>query len=362
MSNPSALYYPHTEISNKNLIKNSLLLWDQVEYITPIKGWTHRTLSSKVFDEAIEIIARPLHPTADQKQKVHQRVSALLKKGLPSWFFLDLENKVKNLQKYHIYPEKLLHETWRLLRNANLARLNSDSDFHVTPYFGLMLMSLLADSCAGETKRKITDRAEAYSWLQRYSTAELDGEYILGFDASQITPAYERLVTISIKVLNTDNIPISTLVSMRKREANSNSSDYRNFRRTYLKKVDEYVEKITRPNVQTGDVKELERQFQIDMEDHLKDLGDELSLSKSKLVFSKEVAVATGAISGALATPITGLTDIATVLGGIGVGALVKAGKEYKAARKKALRSSPMSWLYLANKRTGRFDPSKAIF
>lgn len=34
-----ALYYPHTDITNEAIIKNALLLWDQVETIIPSETW-----------------------------------------------------------------------------------------------------------------------------------------------------------------------------------------------------------------------------------------------------------------------------------------------------------------------------------
>jgi hypothetical protein len=225
----------------------------------------------------------------------------------------------------------------------------------------LMLMSLLADACAGNTKRKITDRADAYSWLQKYSTAEAGGQYVTGLDASQVAPAYERLITISLKLLNTDDVPISTLVAMRKREANSNSRNYREFRVKYLNKVDEYVETIVKPGLRESDIIELERQFQKDMEQELSELRSELRLSKTKLVFSKEVGIAVAAVAGTLTAPILGLTDLSTLFGSIGVGALIRVNKEYNAAKRKALKSSSMSWLYLANKNASTVDPRKLI-
>ncbi len=362
MSTPAALYYPHTNITDKNIIKNSLLLWDNIEYITPFQNWNHSRFDSKPFNEAIEIISKPHFPTENERKEVHDRVSTLLKKDLPQWFFLDEDKTTQDYKTYAIYPNKLFHKTWQLLTDHNMARFNEmDSDFHLSTYFGLMLMSLLADACAGETKRKITDQAEAYSWIQKCTIVEAGGEYITGLDISKVAPTYERLVTLSIKVLNTDDIPISALVAMRKREAKSSTNDYRNFRIGYLDRIDDYVSKITKNEFRQSDVIEIERQFQKDMESDLQDLRSELKLAKSKLLFSKEIAVAAGATAKSLETPINGLTDLTTFLAAIGVGALVKAGKEYKTARTKALKSNSMSWLYLTDKRANRFNPKNII-
>ncbi|HVM87918.1 MAG TPA: hypothetical protein VMT76_06995 [Puia sp.] len=363
MSSPAALYYPHTNITDKNIIKNALLLWDQVEYITPERRWEHQKFQSKAFNEAIEIVARPHYPTMDERDAVHDRVVKMLKDGVPDWFFLNTLKTIRNPQTYPIYTSKLDYRTWRLLQENLLAQFNPrDSDYHLTPYAGLVLMSLLADACAGTSKRKITDRSEAYSWLQQHATEQLGGQYVTGLDISQVAPAYDRLVTLSIKVVNTDDIPISTLVQMRKREAKSNSSDYRNFRRNYLGKVDGFVAQITKPGMTATDIIEIERQFKTDMESDLKDIKAELGLEKKKILLSKEVAVAASAVGGAFSVPVHGLTDITSALGAIGVGALYRAIKVSQADRKKVLKSHSMSWLYLAEKRASAFNPLKVIF
>lgn len=170
----SALYYPHTQIKDERLLKNSLLLWDQVEYIVPQPDWKHVRMANPLYNDAIDIITVPHHPNTREKEFVHNRVQSLVDKGIPDWFFLNRLDSRRRKETYAIYPEKLSHETWRLMQSNRLAEFNRlDNDFHVAPLFGLMVMSLLADACAGTTKRKITDRADAYAWLMKFNTAEL---------------------------------------------------------------------------------------------------------------------------------------------------------------------------------------------
>lgn len=361
MSIPAALYYPHTNITDKNIIKNSLLLWDQVEYITPAANWTHDRFPSKVFNEAIEIISKPHYPTDQERTEVHDRILGLVKNGLPTWFMLDAGKTIDG-KTYRIYPEKLDNQTWRMLEDHHLVRFKKDdSDFHTSPFFGLMIMSLLADACAGSSKRKITDRSDAYSVLQKFLTTEAGGKYISDFDSSMLAPQYERLVTLSIKVLNSDDVPISALVAMRKREQKSSSKDYRNFRINYLNKIDEYILSLNKPGLKGGDIQEIERQFQLEMETDLRELRKELKLTTGRLLLSKEVGIAVIAVANALTSHLTGLADLAPLVNTLGVGALGKVTLDYQPARKKALASNPMSWLYLAEKSPTRFDPKKII-
>jgi hypothetical protein len=362
MTTPAALYYPHTNITDKSIIKNSLLLWDQVEYITPAPKWTHDRFPSKAFNDAIDIISKPHYPTNEERKEVHNRISELIKNGLPDWFMLDVSKTVDGSKTYPIYPDKLDHQTWMMLEDHHLVRFNKhDLDFHTTPFFGLMVMSLLADACAGNLKRKITDRSDAYSVLQKFMTTEAGGKYITDLNSSMLAPQYEKLVTLSIKVLNSDDVPISALVAMRKREQKSPSKDYRNFRINYLSKIDEYIERLNKPGLREGDIQEIERQFQLDLETDLRELRRELNLTTRKLLISKEIGIAVVALANAFTGHITGLTDLSPVINALGVGALGKVGLDYQPARKKALASSSMSWLYLAEKKASGFDPKKII-
>ena len=91
--------------------------------------------------------------------------------------------------------------------------------------------------------------------------------------------------------------------------------------------------------------------------------ANNVTLLFGKRVLFDEVNVSSRIpVPGAFAVPILGLTNLTTVLASIGVGALIKVGKEYKASRTKVLREKSLSWLYLVNKRADRFDPRKIVF
>jgi hypothetical protein len=73
----SALYYPHTHISNAGLIKTALLLWDHLEYIVP---WTHFRVeyADRYVAEAMELIGKPHCPAPDEKREAHARFEELV--------------------------------------------------------------------------------------------------------------------------------------------------------------------------------------------------------------------------------------------------------------------------------------------
>src|SRR5690242_10341116 len=100
---PLALYYPHTKIADQSIVKNALLLWDNVEYITPNVNWKHERAESNLFNEAIDIVSAPHFPTDQEKKEAHKRVEALLRDGLPPWFFLYSLRNVRDAKMYAIY-------------------------------------------------------------------------------------------------------------------------------------------------------------------------------------------------------------------------------------------------------------------
>jgi hypothetical protein len=136
---------------------------------------------------------------------------------------------------------------------------------------------------------------------------------------------------------------------MRKRELKSSSADYRKFRMNYLAKVDNYIGQISK-FTRESDIKEVERQFQIDLENDLRDLRQELGVTRKQLLFPKEVGVAVLAAIGSFATSIVGFTDLASRFTAFGVGALIGTAIKQKAAKRKIVRSYSLSWLCLANK------------
>lgn len=323
----TALYYPHINIENDNLIRNALLLWDKLEYISPSLDrmpW-HKNPD---YQEALSIIAEPHVPTDEEKKSAHEIILELATSDLPQWFFFNPENQDIS---YNIHPNKFIPETWDALEELKLVNTNCDT-YLTAPSFGLSMMSILADCCSGTQSQLITDEVDSYSALTRYLTEINGGEYELASEG------FDRIVTISIKTINLKNIEIKSLASYRKRESNSNGAQLRALRHNYLEKINEYVERLVNESKTKKDKIEIERQFEQNMRDDLNNLCEELKVEAKKVVFSKEMAVAVLATAGTIIEPYT-----STI---IGIGALYKKKVEYKASRKKTLEQHPMSWLY----------------
>jgi hypothetical protein len=344
----AALYYPHAGISDENIIKTGLLLWDQLEYICPWRGYTPPSQTHEI-ESALEIISKPYIPSIEEKRLVHTEVEKLVTTELPEWFVFIPENP--NL-RYGIYPQKMLDDTWNLLLESKFVMRATDNsewynrhDYVMSSSLGLTLMSILADCCAGSQKRTVTDEVDSYAALTRYITQINHGEYVGLKDLSvskvrMLEPEYERLITISLKMFDTSDIDIKRLTKLREREVKENDTLLREVRRNYFTKLDGYVKQITEEARHEGDQKEIHRNFEISMESDLVDLKRELRLQATKTLLSKEVF---GAI---VAQAFSVVEPISTSL--ISVGLLGKTLSDYRANKRKALKDHAMSWLYMS--------------
>jgi hypothetical protein len=195
-------------------------------------------------------------------------------------------------------------------------------------------MSILADCCAGAEKRLITDEASSYSALNRYLLTIGGGE--LGrFDNDS-----ESLVTISLKALDFKHVKLARLVEIREKEKSQGGAQLRNLRHGYLRKIEEYANKIANAK-NKRDKEEIERIFEQEMKDDFDLLKDELKDEARKVICSGEMGAAVIALAGAFISP-----TLATLGPLTAIGALYRKKNEYRNARNKALKAHTTSWLY----------------
>jgi len=349
-----ALYYPHTEIRSETILKNALLLWDSIETIVPFRGWKpSRVHGDKLFREAVDLVVQPRVPTARERSAADAQLRWLIQTGfLPSVrIAIEEQRRVDRdfTTEYLIDPQKLLKKTWEALLEDRIVRwIAMAGDYGASPPVGFLLMSVLADVCAGTQIRKVTDWTAAYNWLGEMYAKSLKSQYITGLDPYQVAPSHDRLVTLSLQVLDGRTIPLKKLVQMRKREAKSGGSDYGAMRRRYLETLDACLKRIGQEAKSEADVYEIQRQFKNDLKQDVADLRVELGIAGNKALFSKEVGLSILLLAGSLASPIAGLTTLATTVGATGIIPLLKTRVDYRSARRDALKKHAMSWLFLA--------------
>jgi hypothetical protein len=341
----TSLYYPHTKIQTMNLIKTALLLWDRVEYICP-KEFVPAPYEDKLMAEAAELITQQHIPSVAEKIETHKVVERLLSKPLPAWFLFEPESPIP---PYQILPGKFHDETWRALREQGYAELNPTpvpgydfTDYMLHPSLGYTLMSILADVCAGKEKQTITDQSDSYAALTRFFTQDAGGQYGDVELADSVESECERLVTVSLGIIDVQGVPLNKLIQLRKREEKESGKGtfLRSLREKYFSELDSYVKRL-HGATRESDKHEIERQFEQSMAGDLNNLRKELKDEAVNVIVSKEFLGAMAVTFGAVVEPVT-TSLISSAL-------LAKAARDYVDEKRTKYTGHAMSWLYMLN-------------
>jgi hypothetical protein len=322
------------------------LLWDKVQFIVPYRGY-RPGYEDKEVAKAIEIIGEQHFPTGAQKRKAHEYVEDFVTRPLPPTFLFKAPVGGPNEFEFRIFEDKLFHDTWYLLEQANLVgKPLRDFGVPVNQLCGLSLMSILADCCAGATHARVTDRGAAY--------ANVVG--LLGGNSQQLVrePAqiHEQLVPISLRIVNTDDPDLGSLIAFREREARSGGHAIRDLRHRYVQALQKYVDDVIKFGEHKSDRAEILRQFEQDMEDDLALLHDELRFEKRGAIFTKDMLVAAVAgVAFAAAPHLPIPPDVSGAVAAVGAplagifGGLSVLNK-YQRSRKAILQAHPMAYMY----------------
>jgi hypothetical protein len=226
-----ALYYPHSTLNDRALMKSSLLLWDQVEYIAPNREYKPRYDDSELA-EAGELLMRPYIPSDEDRKSVSQAVQSMLDKAPQQWLLEGRSTRTADSDLYHLYRDKLSDDLIRELARRNLGIFPSDDphDFSTHTSLGLILMGVLARRCAGTQKDMITDRMAQYEAVAKYVMFQADGTWLEPESAIKKRQEIETvLVTTSLKVIDPRGIGFKEILDLRKRETQYEGS----FRQSY---------------------------------------------------------------------------------------------------------------------------------
>jgi hypothetical protein len=361
----TALYYPYITISNEAVLKNALLLWDHIETIGP----TIHSHRNHEIAQASELVVRGRIPNDREYKTVETAISKILKSSVPAQLrspalpgWTPPPGPLAHHpppQEYLFHASKFPPRIWRLLFDAGVARLVPIGPAHglslrqiaVPPGIALILMSLLADACAGTQIQKITDEVPAYAWLGRHHAELLGTSYVTGLDVSQVAPAYDRLVTLSLELLDARSVPLHKLIEMRKREVRSGGQDYAQLRRRYFNTLQLHLKRLASEAKSQRDVVELQDQFKKQMAQDLHDLKTELRIATASALLSKEMALSVLIGAGSMFFPVAGMTGLATTVGGVGIIPLLKTAVDFRGERRRILAQHQMSWLLLGKKR-----------
>jgi hypothetical protein len=325
-----------------------LLLWDKLEYIVPDRYFRPNYANSDIA-RAMELIGEAHPPADDEKEEAHKRIEELVEKPLPPKFLLRRRGLPSDV--YQMYPEKLLPKSWELLHKARLAgKLQPDSDYPLNQFAGLAVMSILADCCAGTTRSRMTDRGDAYATVAGLLG---NGERL---SAVRRALAHEQLVPIGLKVIDTSNVSIASLIDFRVRESVDSSHSLRDLRHRYAEHLETYVSRLANEKATKADAHEIKRQFEDDMTADLRDLRQELGFGKKDVAFSKEIIATVLTVGGTAASRLFGVPlplEGVIAMGGVpaAIGGWLGVRNKYLKERQAVLKKHPMAYLYEAERK-----------
>jgi hypothetical protein len=319
-----------TLLSERHYRCTALLLWDYLEVIVPNPHFqppavigSKQKEDEKAIREAFEMVIKPRSLTDPEKDKLFAQLKKLIAGGVPE----SLHFKVQ-VDNYNMYPEKLSAEIWNLLHDAGLVSNGSDRHYGLQRDFGLIVMSLIADICAGGTRRKVTNYQDAHEAFSRLVATQTGAVQDFQPDVQR---AYTSLASISLKSVDTGEFPLGKLVALRRREKEDGLLPL--LRKNYRAAVDRYVERIKEDAKSPADVELIEQEFAADIRDDFRHLQEMLKLEGGDMVLTKGTSVLISILSGNWAALF---------------GSLINALPSYQLKRQQTLEKHQTAWLHIA--------------
>jgi hypothetical protein len=278
--------------------------------MVPWRGFGRR-YGNRDHERALELIGVEHVPTYEEKKEAHEFVEDFATRPLPEAFSYGSKG---SLEDWPVYRDKLLPETWEVLKNTGKAGHQSSSPgVPVTEPTGLSLLSILADCCAGESLARVTDAGDAYAVLAGLLIEKPKDEEHRG--------EIENLAALALSVIDTKRVSLRKLISFREKEEKSAEGHaLRGLRHRYLERLSTQAAALV-ASQKESDRAELARQFEEDMKDDLRHLHDELGLSAREAFTSKELLATAIFTVPAVAAQFqlfnAPLTDAVTASGGI---------------------------------------------
>jgi len=347
----SALYYPHTRVREKEFLKTSLLLWDQLVYISP-DGYTPQ-YPDKQMSQVMELLGKRLIPGQETKSAAHAAILELVKSGIPPWL---IDRFRSESEDYYIFRDKLLPDTWNELQRMDLLRGGSFDEYAMNHSLGFMIMGILAKCCAGSQFRMVTDQVVPYVALNKAVVRLTGGEYATQ-SPSNLREAEPRpddprqsLVNITLKVVNTASIELERLVTFRKDEQKEAGYSLTNLRHKYLEAIEESAEEMATKATTSDDRDEILRKFEQKTRNELREMKHRLLGAAADAFLTREMMTA---VAAPLASTVASIVfppsaPVVTFLGGLtGIGLLGRQSIKYGQKREEVLADYPIvSYLY----------------
>jgi hypothetical protein len=243
----NALYFPHIHVRTDRVMKTALLLWDQVEIITP---WLNYEISygefgysadyAKTLEHAHGLINREHVPSDEEKRAAHDRILDLATTpNLPRWF---LKKGAKDAG-FIMHFQKLFDETWEDLSKPGIATVvRRDGDVIVPTAFGRATTTVLAQCCAGNDTQLVTDSARATDDVRQ--TTEIEERKRNQLEYGPEKEKYFSAVD-TLNIVDVDKFTLPQLIAYRERELHETAPHQRVFRQNYWEKLDKAAQEYS---------------------------------------------------------------------------------------------------------------------
>jgi len=321
-------------------MKSALLLWDEVEVISPNEAFVPQYEDSEIA-AAAEVVVKYRPPTEADKTKVERKIFDLADRAPPEWVLYRKGATADDYASYMIYRDKVTDAAIIRLASKGLVDIPTlhPQDFSAHTSLGLIIMGMLAKERAGTQKQMVTDRLEQYSALGKYLTFLTDGQW-LGDKLPELRMEVGKaLVTTSLNIIDPRGITFDKLIAYRKNEKAHEGL----FRESYAKAINDYVAKASAATT-AEEIEFLIRSFEHDMRGKAAELEERLKVRAGQAVLSREMLVAVVASVAVVPSLITPAGPVAA--GMLGVGAMGKLWLDYANDRNKILAENPMGYLY----------------
>lgn len=312
----NALYFPHVHVRSDRLLKSALLLWDQLEFITPWENYVasygglgYNSEDTKTLEHAHRLMQCEHVPSEDEKRAAHTRILDLATTpNQPAW----LLNKTDDEAGFAIHFEKLFDDTWKDLERLGITtKVRYDGHLVVPTPFGRATMTILAQCCAGNDTQLVTDSARATDDVRQTTEIEERKRNDLQFEAER--KYFSAIDTLNL--IDVDQFTLSQLVEFRESELRQTTPYQQEFRRTYWEKLDKAAQEY-RVAKNGPERKRVRQRLQSALRAEFAFLKEELGLATAETLFTADtaalvtlgtVAVAAGGPLGIAAAGVTGL-------------------------------------------------------
>lgn len=330
----SAIHYPDTKLQSSQAMASAMLLWDKLRVIVPFSKYRIEYRNPEMAG-AWELIGKPLVPDDHNKRQAHKSIEAMLAEGAPRQ--IQYREDLRLDRPYEIWPQKLHHETWRLLQEHRMTSGPvANGDYPFEHEAGITIMAKLADACAGSTFARVTDKMLAYG--------------LIG-DRDEPVLAQSCVVPITLELIDASAISLEKLIDFRRREEREQKGgDYRAWRHAYADAVQSHVTRLCR--VESANQRDqINDEFRDDMARHLRELKRAIGIAKAEMVLKPVVVSAAVGVGGFLAAgPLGalagGLAGLAAEPALRSLADMFNAGMGFNEKQRKAMDKNPMAYMY----------------